>query len=329
MPPPEIKTPHPSELGGEKGKRGGPSDLSKRLSRYGTAKAHTAHVMDTMGRERALSLGLRWSMILECGDWLRFRDYYTVGQVKLAGAAFCKKHLVCSLCAIRRASRMMASYLDRYAVIRKERPEISAHLATLTVRNSHDLPEVLAHLLSSLRTLNRRRSRNNQPSIMHTVLGGVYSVELTHDPATGWHPHVHAIWLSSDPAMFDQAATFRLRSEWEQITGDSFMCDIRAIQPERDLPDDIDPHAGGFAEVFKYAMKPSELGADRLVEAYPNLAGKRLVGSFGLFRGVVEPTDLADDLTDFAELPYEEFLARFVAGSYRRRQPEKTQCAAN
>ncbi len=314
MGPPESKNPPPVRAGeGQK-----PSDFGKRLNRYGTAKGHTANVMSAMGKERALALGLRWTLIVECGDWMRFRDYYTVGQIKLAGANFCKKHLICSLCAIRRASRLMASYLERYQVIRKTRPEISAHLATLTVRNSHDLGEVLRHLLDSLRLLNRRRNNKRQPSIMHTVQGGVYSVELTHDAATGWHPHVHAIWLSSDPAMHEQSATFLLRAEWEKITGDSFMCDIRPIQPEAGLPEDIDPHAGGFAEVFKYAMKPSELGADRLIEAYPHLAGKRLIGSFGLFRGVPEPDDLADDLTALDGLPYEEFLARFVAGSYRR-----------
>jgi hypothetical protein len=278
--------------------------------------------MAAIGKENALALGLRWTQITECGDWLRFRDYYTIGQVKLAGASFCKKHLVCSLCAIRRASKLMAGYVERFQVIRKSRPDLSPHLVTITVRNSHDLQAVLAHLLDCLRTLHRRRNRHNQPSIMHSIEGGVYSVELTHDPATGWHPHVHAIWLSRDPMMFDQAATLALRREWEQITSDSFMCDIRPIRPETDLPDDIDPHAGGFAEVFKYAMKPSELGATMLAQAYPVLSGKRLVGSFGLFRGVPEPVDLADDLTALDGLPYEEFLARFIAGSYRRKNQE-------
>ena len=312
MGPPESKNP-PPVAAGEGGKS---SDFGKRLSRYGNAKSHTAALLDGIGPERAAALGLRWKAITECGDWLRFRDYYTVGQVKLAGSNFCRKHLVCSFCAIRRASRHMASYLDRYQVIRKERPEIDAHLATLTVRNDHDLERVLKHLLDSLRLLHRRRSNHRQPSIMHRVLGGVYSVELTHDPATGWHPHVHAIWLSPCPEMHDASMTFALRKEWEQITHDSFMCDLRPIRPEEDLPDDIDPHAKGFAEVFKYAMKPSELGPERLAEAYPHLAGKRLIGSFGLFRGVQEPSSLADDLSGFDELPYIEFMARFVAGRY-------------
>lgn len=313
MQPPERKNPPPVPAGeGQK-----PSDFGKRLNRYGTAKGHTSSVIAAIGKERSLALGLRWTRITECGDWLKFRDYFTVGQIKLAGASFCMKHLVCSLCAIRRASKLMAGYLTRYQAIRKTSPEITAHLATLTVRNSHDLGEVLAHLLASLRLLNRRRNNPRQPSIMHSVEGGVYSVELTHDPLTGWHPHVHAIWLSADPAMHEQAATYRLRTEWEQITGDSFMCDIRPIVQDLELPEDIDPHAKGFAEVFKYAMKPSELGADRLIEAYPHLAGKRLIGSFGLFRGVPEPIDLADDLAGLDGLPYVEFLAHFIAGGYR------------
>lgn len=313
MGPPESKTP-PTVRAAEGDKQ---SDLSKRLSRYGTAKSHTKAVLQGIGKARAKELGLRWTRIVECGDWLRFRDYYTVGQIKLAGANFCRKHLVCSLCAIRRSSRLLASYLERYQTIRKTSPNLTAYLVTVTVKNSHDLPAALGHLTSSLRLLNRRRNNPKQPSIMHSVEGGVYSVELTHNPATGWHPHAHAIWLSEDPTLVEQSSTFVLRKEWQAITGDSFMCDIRPIHPETDLPADIDPHAKGFAEVFKYAMKPSELGPDLLAQAYPDLIGKRLIGSFGLFRGIPEPETLADDLSALDDLPYFEFLCRFVGGVYR------------
>jgi hypothetical protein len=273
--------------------------------------------MEAIGPERAKELGLHWKRITDCGNWLLFRDYYTVDKIKLASSNFCQKHLVCSLCAIRRSSKMMAAYLQKYQSIRAEVPSVAAYLATLTVRNSHNLQEVFEHLLTSLRTLNRRRNRDNQPSIMHSVVGGVYAIELTHDETTGWHPHVHCIWLTKDPEMQDQGATYRLRAEWEQITGDSFMCDIRPIVAEHDLPDDIDPHAGGFAEVFKYAMKPSQLGADRMLESLPVLMGRRLIGSFGWLRGVLEPESLADDLDAFEFLPYEEFLVSFDSAGYR------------
>lgn len=321
MGPPETESPPP--VAADEGRK--PSDFGKRLNRYGTAKRYTVEVMESLGVSRAKRMGISSpARVLQCGDWLRFRDYYTVGQVKLVAASFCKKHLVCGLCAIRRASRLMASYLERFQVIRKAHPELSPRLVTLTVKNSHDLPEVLEHLLRSLRTLHRRRNRKNQPSVMHGVAGGVYAIELTYDHRTGWHPHVHAIWLSAtDPG------TFKVRGEWEQITGDSFMCDVRAILPEHQPADDIDPHAGGFAECFKYAMKPAELGADLLEQAYPVLAGKRLVGSFGAFRGVPEPEQYTDDLTGLDALPYEEFLAHYTANRYAvsRQAPMQQQVA--
>ena len=308
--PPDVKSPPAMAVA----EGPGSSDFGKRLNRYGTAKRYTRDVMQALGPARAKRMGIASPVqVVQCGDWLRFRDYYTRHQIKLVAASFCKKHLVCGLCAIRRASRLMASYLDRFQTIRKAQPELRPWLVTLTVRNSHDLAEVLEHLLRSLRVLHRRRNRKNQPSVMHGVAGGVYSVELTHDEKTGWHPHVHAIWLSAtDPG------TFKLRSEWERITGDSFMCDVRAIHAEEQASDDIDPHAGGFAECFKYAMKPAELGADLLEHAYPHLMGRRLVGSFGAFRGIPEPDDLADDLTGLDESPYEEFIAKFASSGYRR-----------
>jgi hypothetical protein len=319
--PPEIETPHPDQLGGETGKRGGEADLAGRLRRYGTAKTHTLNILRELGDERLRDLGLMPKRLKECGDWLRFRDYFTIGQVKLAAANFCKKHLVCGLCAIRRASRLMAAYLDRFSIIRAEWPALDPFLVTITVRNSHDLGEVLEHLLDSLRVLHRRRNRRDTPSIMHSVAGGVYAVELTYDHSTGWHPHVHAIWLSAA-----ELNTYALRTEWEKLTGDSFMCDIRRIEAEPQQSPDIDPHAGGFAECFKYAMKPTELGADRLAIAYPELAGRRLVGSFGVFRGIPEPENLADDLRGLEALPYEEFLCRYLGGTYNR--AERIQCSA-
>ncbi|MHA4875488.1 hypothetical protein, partial [Enterococcus faecium] len=83
--------------------------------------------------------------------------------------------------------------------------------------------------------------------------------------------HVHAVWLSSD--LPDQYA---LRAEWEEITGDSFMCDVRPIAPEqadREEEAVVDPYAKGFAEVFKYAMKAAELPPKVALDAYTVLRG--------------------------------------------------------
>lgn len=308
--PGERKTPLPDQLGGTTGKRGGAADLQARAGRYGTAKSHTLRLAAGISSERAQLLRLPLKRILECGDWLKFRDYYTGPGLKLHSANFCKNTLVCSLCAIRRASRNLAAYLDRLTVVQVERPTLKPYLVTLTVRNRSDLGEALAHLTDSLKLLHHRRVEKKSRSLMRDVAGGVFSIEVT-NTGNEWHPHVHAIWLAEEaPDMY------ALRAEWEQITGDSFMCDVRPIEQLTDAAPDINPHAKGFAEVFKYALKPSELGPDLMVEAYPILKGKRLLGSFGAFRGVVEPKSLADDLTGLEDLPYVEFLLHFIKGRY-------------
>jgi hypothetical protein len=308
--PPETETPPvvPATGGADT------SDLSKRLNRYGTAKRHTQTILRDLGSDRAKTLGIKFVRVMQCGDWLHFRDYFTVQQIKLVRSNFCKNHLVCGFCAIRRASRAMASYLERYKTVRKAQPELRPYLVTLTVKNGPNLPERLSHLFANLRKLHRRRTRKNQPSVMHQVAGGVYSVEVTHDAkTTGWHPHAHAIWLSSS-----YPTATAVSKEWHAITGDSFIVDVEPLRAEQQETDDVDPYAGGFAECFKYAMKPAQLGPNLLAIAYPALAAKRLMGSFGCFRGVPEPDELADDVSAFDELPYFELLFRYFEGRYHR-----------
>lgn len=313
MPRPETETPHPSELGGEKGTRGErtATDVKQRLRRQHTAKSHTAALVGAIGAPKSKELGIRFDRVMACGDWTKYRDYYTGPGWKLYSANFCKNSLVCSLCAGRRASRAMAKYLEKFQTLQAESPELKPYLVTLTVRNQSHLGPALRHLQASLKLLHHRRMEKKSKSLMRDIAGGVFSIEVT-NTGKEWHPHVHAIWLAAErPDMF------ALRAEWEQITGDSFMCDVRPIAKETDNGPDIDPHAGGFAEVFKYAMKPSELGPKRMIEAYPILKGRRLMGAFGAFRGVPESSELHDDLTGLDDLPYFEYLFRYTHAGYK------------
>jgi hypothetical protein len=309
----EAETPHPDQLGGTTGQRGESTEnrLHQALSRYGTAKAHTRKLMQALGKERTAQLGLRWDRITECGDWMRFRHYFRRDLLKLASSNFCKKHLVCGVCAIRRGARSLAVYLERVETIPGFGVDVVPLLVTTTVRNGPDLSERLAHLLKHFRHLLKRRHLA-RGSVMDGVLGGVYSTEVT-NTGNGWHPHIHGIWLvRRDQVML----TPDLRAEWEALTGDSFECDVQPICPRHDLGDDVSPYAAGFAEVFKYATKPAELGAELFAEAYPQLRGKRLLASFGCLRGVKVPKDLADDLTALENEPYVEFFARWLGESY-------------
>ena len=104
-----------------------------------------------------------------------------------------------------------------------------------------------------------------------------------------------------------------LSKEWHNITGDSFMCDVRPI--------DQDDQVSGFMEVFKYAVKFSDQDEADTLHCWKLMKGVRLIGSSGCFIGVKVPEDLTDEM-DYDELPYVELLASFYRGQYHLQRRE-------
>ena len=71
----------------------------------------------------------------ECGQFLQFRNYYTVDQIKLVKAHYCNKHLLCPICAGVRAARSMKRYLERIYELMNQKRGLKPVLITLTVKN--------------------------------------------------------------------------------------------------------------------------------------------------------------------------------------------------
>lgn len=283
-----------SSLGGDDA-----AALPGRLDRYSKAH-HRAVEMANYARERG-EVKLAGDLF-GCGSYLLFREYHTVGKVRLHAMHSCKKHLLCPLCAIRRGAKMVGAYYDRLQVILAEKPNLKPYLVTLTVKDGEDLRERFRHLHGSVQRLHKTRTGRGQYSEACKASGAVWSYEFKRGKNSGlWHPHTHAIWLCETPP--DQAA---LRLQWKKITGDSHMCDVRPFHDDRDV-------LGGFLEVFKYAVKFSDLPMEDNWDGWKALAGKRLVASFGCFRGVDVPVELTDEQLD--DLPYVEALYRFVYGA--------------
>ena len=280
--------------------------LGERIARYGQAHARSLAMLDHLQGIKSEPSAKASASLATCGNYLHFREYYTVGKVRLHNATFCKQHLICPLCAIRRGAKALGAYLARWQVIQGEHPELRPYLLTLTVKNGEDLEERQNHLTSSLRKLMDRRrdfnagTRGAPWTELCKAQGGVYTLELT-NKGNGWHPHAHMIVLaSSEPC---QEA---LSAEWHRITGDSFIVDCRPITG--------DP-TEGFMEVFKYAVKFSDLSLEDNWQAAQVLKGKRLLNSFGLFRGVEVPDSLLDEPLD--GLPFWDRFYRYLGGEYR------------
>jgi hypothetical protein len=291
---------NPDSLAGETGVQGIEA-LPSKIDRYSKAKSGALQVAEFIAANpKHQKLAER---VQSCGDYLVFRHYYTVDQVKLHGASLCMKHLLCPLCAIRRGAKALKAYLDRWECLHTTKPSLKPFLVTLTVKDGEDLGERFAHLHKAQRELWKQKQRGRGSSL-DGVAGAVWSYEVKRGEGSGlWHPHLHMIALAEN--IPDQV---QLSAEWKNITGDSHVVDVRPISQE-------DP-VSGFIEVFKYAVKFSEQSPADTFHAWETLAGKRLIASSGCFRGVEVPEGLLDDPEELEGLPFVTMFYRFLKVGY-------------
>lgn len=302
---PEKENPLSDDILAEESQQGADdaSGLPKRLDRYSKAH-HRAIEMADYALDRGevkLATNLR-----SCGHYLLFRHYYTVEKMRLHAAKFCNKHLLCPLCAIRRGAKQVQAYLARLQVITAADSGLRASLVTLTVKDGPDLSERFRHLTNSFRNMQQARRSYLRGKGPHVELakfeGAVGSYEFKRGKNSGeWHPHVHMVVLHH--ADIDQK---KLSAEWLKHTGDSFIVDVTPFH------DDESP-VNGFLEVFKYALKFSDMPLDDNWQGFKTLSHNRLIFSFGLFRGVDVPEELTDEALD--DLPFIELLFRFAQGA--------------
>jgi hypothetical protein len=217
-------------------------------------------------------------------------------------------HLLCPLCAIRRGAKNLKAYLERFEVLKAGNPGLRLSLVTLTVKNGDDLAERHVHLKKAVQgVLTRRKlARNGQRYVTEwaKAFAIVGSFEVTHK-GKGWHPHVHMAVLHQE--RFDYSAMIE---EWARITGDSKMIHVDAARHP-------DEPARDFLEIFKYALKFSDLSPAHNLAAFLTLRRKRLLFSAGGFRGVEVPESLLDEPID--EPPYIELFYEFYQGNYHLR----------
>ena len=313
----ERENPHSEELGGSSEQ--GSHRFSERITNYGNRRKDTRKFLHWLRHQdfsHRQDVKQVQSKIADCANWLVFNNYYTVDQIRLAGAHSCDKHLLCSFCAARRGSKYLQTYLDKFQTVIQENPNLKAVMFNLTTKNGDNLEERFKHFMGSLRKLLEKRRnalKGNSSTELEKAIAGVYSVEVT-NKGKGWHVHLHAVVLLSDWLDLHE-----LSREWEQVTGDGskvvFATRLGYGAEMFDQAGQINPKiVESFAEVFKYALKFSDLDHGDRLHAWEIMRGKRLVGSWGAFRGVKPPEGVLDDLLD--DLPFMQLLYRFSGKAY-------------
>ena len=283
----------------------GIENLNQRLQRYAGAKSRALDMVDYIKTEEVSNNETRklTTKIANCASYLVFKHYYTENRVILHGMKTCREQLLCPFCALRRGAKHVKAYWDKVELVKQSDPNLKLYFVTLTVKDGESLQERYNHLVKAERRYKqqRRDALKGQKFVEYAkALGGVGSVEFKRGKNSGlWHPHIHMIWLCHEAP-----DAYKLSQEWEGLTGDSFIVDVRPMHGEID----------GFLETFKYALKFSDLPLADNWEAFQKLKGKRLINSFGVLRGVEVPEDLTDDDLE-EDLPYMLMLYNYRKGS--------------
>jgi hypothetical protein len=272
---------------------------------------------------------VKFTRLRSCSSYLEFNHYLESDKIRLSGGNFCRTHLLCPMCAIRRAAKKVRAYYEKYNHLKKENPSLKLSYAVLTVANGEDLDERFRHVHKSVKKLLELRKHSNlslkgqkkydyaKDCSLRSVVAGAYSFEFKRGSGSNlWHPHCNLLMLSD--AMISVG---ELSKDWESITGDSkivYVKDKSHISDtelaEKGLTREEDEKQV-FVEVFKYALKFSELDFPDNLEVYNRLYGRHLVGTFGAFWGLKVDEDAIDDAGDE---PYIQLLYKYLDGEYRK-----------
>lgn len=300
----------------------------KRLDRYSTAKARQKQLTDFIIKQNHGSDNPSYQKelraLVECGSFLIFRHYLKPDVFKLRGGCTCKKHLLCALCAIRRAARSIAVATEKLDHV-LQFGDYDAFFVTLTVKNGPDLAERFEHLISGYKALlqKRRNSRKKKPltdTCYRIVEGAFAAYEVTYNNKDlEYHPHLHSVVLiprgllrTTDCEVKKKTVQVplqfwkQLSEEWQSITGDSFIVDVRKIDSKEDT-------IQALVECFKYALKMQNLDPEIQLHCYDVLKGRRLHTSFGCLYGLKLEDNTNDELLA-EDLEYIDMLYKYSEG---------------
>ena len=251
-----------------------------------------------------------------CGERLVFRapdcECDPHARPSLVGANLCT-HRMCHHCARLRSRKLAGRVRDRVGELRDGGIARYA-LLTLTYRDSASLEGCIDHCWRDFRKLRDRR-------LWEPVLGSVATIEIKRGERSGlWHPHLHVLvarpscWCLRGRHPYDDGPLCVhgrvccphalnqccLVDAWREITGDSYVVDIRAVRA--DSEGDM---GGAIREVVKYCTKLTEAdsaegedGLSDVLELHRAIRGRRLLVTTGVFRGLKEPESAEELLED-------------------------------
>jgi len=224
----------------------------------------------------------------DCSGFLGFAwaDDPNTGEsrLKLRTARFCRvRH--CPVCQWRRSLMWQARFLQALPGIEAAYPKSHWLFLTLTLRNCEisNLRQTLRHMSEAWHRLVKR------PEFAGNVQGWVRATEVTRGQDDSAHPHFHCL-LMVKPSYFGKGYVTQPRwaELWQECTRVNYrpIVDIRAVKARRGAPGEK-PLRRALAETLKYAVKPSDMHGEWLLELTRQVHKLRFLASGGVLRNML------------------------------------------
>ncbi len=253
--------------------------------------------------------------LLTCANAAEVR-YYTEAEsnaVRLVRADFCQQPRLCAFCASRRGGRHAQRAAAAVMARLDDFPNLVPYLVTLTSQNRESLRSMFREQLDAYESLLQRRrntAKGQRASVFAEFDGGIFSWEVKRGSGSGlWHLHAHGICLG--PPGLTNADLY---PEWSEVLGYTANSDLRPLRSTLALsmgertPEVRDSLVKELCEVFKYALKFSDLEHADHLEAWRVMFNKQMIRRFGSLYRVELPEEYADRRTDLVGMRYERFL---------------------
>lgn len=291
------------------------SQAAKDRVSFGYALAEGAADLPKEERDNLRKIAIKANKLRFCGSWIHLREFINTGEAKILNALLCKLPFLCEVCAVRRQAKQFAASIVKVEHVTSQRPDLIPAMITRTIKSGPDLKRQADHFRTSRDKMrvavNRSRSakcRNKRQLEMGKVAGQIrsYEVKRAAGDKSHWHFHEHIFGLLSDYIDRD-----KLAEEWREVTGDSFIVDVRRIRA-KEGDESADPVGSALAEVLKYPLKFEGLSPADAWHAHFVLGGSRMTDCLGLLRGIKTGELETDDPLEDETGPYRDFIAHWV-----------------
>lgn len=272
----------------------------------------------------------QWAQEMKhCGMFILLRQILETGEIKGSGFRSCRRHKTCPLCATRTGRKNALLIADKVRWLISEAIADHFQLVTLTIANTPDLGDglrIIDHLRESvLKAIRNDKARGTFTTFFSHYKGGIYSIEITYNAKDDtWHPHIHFFCSGRGPVTEGYkkatAKNHPLSVElWERSGNAGYICDVRdiAASTEAEL-------INAAFEVAKYCHD-FKMPPEKVWEIMPYIAGKRMRGTFGCFRGIQFDSDPDDNLTTFEGVPHVDTLLSWLGDEYALYRQEQIE----